>query len=120
MGINLYKVKYLQLPLFLDEIISLHSNNALTEYITSFKNYKIIILDDFGLTEINQIQLQALFALINCYYKKITFIITSQLPIDNWLNYLTEKTISEAILDRVLSNSLRVNLKGESFRWNNI
>ena len=47
-------------------------------------------------------------------------IITSQLPVGNWYDYIGESTIADAIMDRLSGNAHRFDLKGESLRKRNI
>ncbi|MMZ68703.1 transposase/IS protein [compost metagenome] len=43
-------------------------------------------------------------------------IITSQLPVSEWYNYINNNTIADAILDRIIHSSHRVELSGPSMR----
>ena len=45
-----------------------------------------------------------------------SIIITSQLNVKDWHDYLAEPTVADAILDRLIHNSHRINLKGDSMR----
>ncbi|MFA6335238.1 MAG: ATP-binding protein, partial [Bacteroidales bacterium] len=49
-------------------------------------------------------------------YERKSVIITSQLPVKNWYDYIGEPTLADAIMDRITSNSIRVEIKGESMR----
>ena len=54
--------------------------------------------------------------IIDDRYDRKSTIITSQLPVDKWHAYLDEPTLADAILDRLIHNSYRLNLKGGSMR----
>jgi DNA replication protein DnaC len=43
-------------------------------------------------------------------------VITSQLPLEKWHAYIGDPTVADAILDRVVHNAYRVQLKGPSGR----
>ena len=49
-------------------------------------------------------------------YDRQSTMITSQLPIEQWHHYLGDKTVADAILDRLVHNAYKLNLKGESMR----
>lgn len=82
------------------------------------KLYKVdlLILDDFGITHLEQQQRYELLDLIEDRHSKKSTIIASQLPVANWYNVIGDETIADAILDRLVHTSHRVELKGESMR----
>ncbi|WP_269621605.1 ATP-binding protein, partial [Zhongshania sp. BJYM1] len=49
-------------------------------------------------------------------HNKKTTIVTSQLPVENWHDFINDPTLADAILDRLLHNAHKINLKGESMR----
>ena len=76
----------------------------------------LIILDDFGLTHLEQQQRLDLMELIEDRHGKSSAMIASQLPVANWYDIIGEETIADAILDRLVHTSYRIELKGESLR----
>ena len=59
-----------------------------------------------------------LLDMIEDRHGKASMIITSQLPINKWHEVIGDKTVADAIMDRVLHNAHRIELKGESLRRN--
>jgi DNA replication protein DnaC len=78
----------------------------------------LLILDDFGLEPIDQQIRLALLEIMEDRHGKKSTIISSQLPVNKWHELLEEKTIADAILDRIVHTSHRIELKGESLRKN--
>ncbi len=76
----------------------------------------LLIIDDFGLTHLEQQQRFDLLELIEDRHSQKSTIIASQLPVANWYNVIGDETIADAILDRLIHTSHRVELKGESMR----
>ena len=76
----------------------------------------LLILDDFELQPINQELRLTLLQLLEDRYGKKSIIITSQLPVAKWDEYINDPTLADAILDRILFNAQRIELKGESLR----
>ena len=76
----------------------------------------LLILDDFGLTHLEQQQRLDLMELIEDRHGKSSTMIASQLPVANWYDIIGEETIADAILDRLVHTSYRIELKGESLR----
>ena len=76
----------------------------------------LLILDDFGLTHLEGQQQLDLMEIIEDRHGKASTIIASQLPIASWFDIIGEETIADAILDRLVHSSYRIELKGESLR----
>ena len=76
----------------------------------------ILILDDFGLHAFDNYTREILMDIIDDRYKKTSTIISSQIPVSVWYDLIGEGTIADAILDRIINSSHRIDLKGESMR----
>ncbi len=76
----------------------------------------LLILDDFGLSHLDKQQQIDLMEIIEDRHGQSSTIIASQLPIGSWYEIIGEATIADAILDRLVHTSHRIELKGESLR----
>ena len=76
----------------------------------------LLILDDFGLQPLDNISSLTLMEIIEDRFAKKSIIIGSQLPLEKWYDIITEKTVADAILDRLLNASHKITLKGDSLR----
>lgn len=76
----------------------------------------LLILDDFGLTHLEKQHQLDLMELIEDRHGKKSTIIVSQLPVQSWYEVIGEETIADAILDRLLHSSYRIELIGDSLR----
>jgi DNA replication protein DnaC len=76
----------------------------------------LLILDDFGLQAFDNHAREALMDIIDERYNKTSTIISSQIPVSAWYDIIGEGTIADAILDRIVNSSHRIDLKGESLR----
>lgn len=77
---------------------------------------RLIILDDFGLQAFDNHAREALMDIIDDRYGNSSTIVCSQLPVSTWYEVIGEGTIADAILDRLINSSHRIDLKGESLR----
>lgn len=77
---------------------------------------QLLILDDFGLQELDNFARETLLEIIDDRYQQSSTIIASQLPVSTWYDIIGEGTIADAILDRIVNSSHRIELKGESLR----
>lgn len=76
----------------------------------------LLILDDFGLQAFDNHAREALMDIIDDRYNKTSTIVSSQIPVSLWYDIIGEGTIADAILDRIVNSSHRIDLKGESLR----
>ncbi|GAA0877310.1 IS21-like element ISFK1 family helper ATPase IstB [Algoriphagus jejuensis] len=76
----------------------------------------LLILDDFGLTHLEKQHQLDLMELIEDRHGKKSTVIVSQLPVQSWYEVIGEETIADAILDRLLHSSYRIELTGDSLR----
>lgn len=76
----------------------------------------LLILDDFGLATLSSQQRADFMEIIEDRHAKKSTIMVSQLPVSNWYDLIGDSTIADAILDRLVHTSIRVELKGESLR----
>lgn len=79
-------------------------------------NTELLILDDFGLQAIDNHGREALLDIIEQRYGKNSTIVSSQIPVSAWYDIIGEGTIADAILDRLVNSSHRIDLKGQSLR----
>ena len=76
----------------------------------------LLIIDDFGLLPIDSANRSALMEIVEDCHKRASMIITSQLPVNCWHEVIGEKTVADAILDRIVHDAHRIELRGESMR----
>lgn len=84
--------------------------------LTRIEKQDALILDDFGVQPLDAQSRALLLDIIEDRHGKRTTIITSQVPVKNWLEVIGEKTLADAILDRIVHQSIRIELYGESLR----
>jgi DNA replication protein DnaC len=76
----------------------------------------ILLIDDFGLQPLDAQSRSALMEMIEDRHGKSSTIITSQIPISKWHEIIGEQTIADAILDRIVHDAHRIEMKGDSLR----
>ncbi|MDQ6989004.1 MAG: IS21-like element helper ATPase IstB [Mariprofundaceae bacterium] len=80
------------------------------------KNIDLLILDDFGLQAFDNHAREALMDIIEDRFNLKSTIMSSQIPVSSWYDIIGEGTIADAVLDRIVNSSHRIDLKGESLR----
>jgi DNA replication protein DnaC len=111
-----YKVLYLGMNRFLEKINQSKLDGTYVKNLNHIEKYHLIILDDFGLHPMESNTRLALLQILEDRYGKKSIIVTSQLPVQNWYEYINEPTLADAIMDRMSANAHKLNLKGDSLR----
>jgi DNA replication protein DnaC len=75
-----------------------------------------LILDDFGLQAFDSVTREVIMDIIDDRFNEASTIVSSQIPVSAWYDIIGEGTIADAILDRLVNSSHRIDLKGESLR----
>lgn len=76
----------------------------------------LIILDDFGIKPLTPQQFQDLYDLLDERTESKACVITSQLPVENWSEVISDPVVCEAITDRIVSRAIKIVMKGDSYR----
>jgi DNA replication protein DnaC len=84
--------------------------------ITRIEKQELLIIDDFGIQPLDQQSRTILMEIIEDRHGKRSTLITSQVPVNKWHEVIGEQTIADAILDRIIHDAHRLELRGESLR----
>lgn len=110
------KTRYFNMNRLIEAVSMAKTEGSYLKFLNSLEKIPLIILDDFGLQSLNKNMKLALLQIIEDRYAKKSLIVTSQLPVASWHEYLDEPSLADAILDRLTAKSHRIELKGESRR----
>ena len=88
--------------------------------LANLEKANLLILDDFGLNAFDNQDRQALMDIVETKHDRSSIIISTQIPVSGWHELIGEPTIADAILDRIVHSSHRIQLKGESLRKNKL
>lgn len=109
-------VVYHRLPALMQDLDLARHDGRYKKIMRSLAKAELLILDDLGIAPLSAEQLRDLLEIIDERYQKGSILITSQLPVASWHEALNDPTMADAILDRVLHNAYKIELKGESMR----
>jgi DNA replication protein DnaC len=111
-----YRVVYHSAPKLFAKLKMSKADGSYLKEIARIERQHLLILDDFGIQPFDAPSRAALMELIEDRHGKGAIIITSQVPVSKWFDLIGEQTIADAILDRIIHNAHRLELKGESLR----
>jgi DNA replication protein DnaC len=101
---------------FMQKTKMARADGTITKHLDKVAKVSLLILDDFGLTKMDQQQQFDLLEVIEDRQGKASTIIASQLPPPSWFDVMSESTVADAILDRLVHTSHLIELKGETLR----
>jgi DNA replication protein DnaC len=111
-----YSVRFFRLPRLLVDMQIGRGDGSWEKILRDLKKPDILILDDFGLAPLEPLQCRDFLEVVEDRYSSASIIISSQLPVSSWHGLFADVTIGEAVLDRLLQNAYRFELKGPSRR----
>jgi DNA replication protein DnaC len=112
----LHRTIYYPTSRFLDKAKLARLDGSYSKMIKTIGKAPLLILDDFLLTPVDQSARTAILDLVEERYDKGATIIATQIPVAQWHGLIGESTIADAVLDRLVYSSHRIELTGESLR----
>jgi len=112
-GLSVY---YFRLKELLEKTFLAQAEGSYRKFINKLTTAHLLIIDDWGLEPLNVQQRGDLLELIDARYDTKSTLIASQLPVEKWYEMIGESTHADAILDRLVHRSIKIDLKGESMR----
>ena len=111
-----FSVLYHRMPRLFMALALARGDGRYARLLRTLARTDLLILDDWGPEQLNAEQRRDLLEIIEDRYDVRSILITSQLPIERWYEVIGDPTLADAILDRIIHNAYRIELKGESMR----
>lgn len=111
-----YTAQYVRLTRLLRELTIAKGDGQYAKLLTNLAKVDVLILDDWGLMKLSAENRRDLLEVLEDRHGRRSTIATSQLPIDQWHDVIGDATLADAILDRLVHNAYKINLRGESMR----
>jgi len=114
-----YTCLYSRASRLFNDLAIAKATGTYAKLLDSISKKTLLVIDDFGLASLTDEQRRDLLEIMDDRYQKRSTVIVSQLPIGHWYETIGDPTIADAILDRFVHNSHKIELKGKSIRENN-
>lgn len=111
-----YTAQYVRLTRLLRELTIAKGDGQYAKLLTNLAKVDVLILDDWGLMKLSAENRRDLLEVLEDRHGRRSTIATSQLPIEEWHGVIGDATLADAILDRLVHNAYKINLRGESMR----
>ena len=115
-----YKVLYTNATRLFAQLKMSKADGSGIKEMARIERQDLLIIDDFGIQPFDHPSRLSLLEIIEDRHGKRSTIFTSQVPVKQWHDIIGEKTVADAVLDRIVHNAHRVELTGESLRRNGI
>jgi len=107
---------YFRLPRLLQELTMARGDGRYAKMLINLAKNDLLVIDDWGLVPLNDHGRRDILEILEDRHNIRSTIVTSQLPQNNWHEIIGDPTLADAILDRLVHNAYKINLKGESMR----
>jgi DNA replication protein DnaC len=107
---------YARLPRFFRELAIAKGDGSYYKLLTALAKTDLLVLDDLGAGDLTNEQRRDLLEILEDRYARRSTLITSQFPVDHWHETIGDPTLADAILDRLVHNAYKLELKGDSMR----
>ncbi len=111
-----YSALYLRAPRLLGDLALARADGRYRKLMAAWAQVAVLVIDDLALRPLTPEQAADLLEVVEDRYQLRSTIVTSQLPVSEWHSSLGEPTIADAILDRLIHNAHRIELRGDSLR----
>ncbi len=116
----LFKTLYCNTSRLMEDLKIARLEGTYTKALLKIERMDFLILDDFGLVPLDTQQRQSLLDIIESRYDRSSTLMSSQIPVSQWHELIGEGTIADAVLDRIVHSSHRIELAGDSLRKNRL
>lgn len=113
---NEYRVQYASTGKLMSQLKLVKAKGTILAELKRIERTDLLILDDFGMQTFDAVSRGILLDIIEDRHGKRSTVVASQIPVSDWYERIGEKTVADAILDRIVHRALRVELLGESMR----
>jgi len=111
-----YSVRYYRLPRLILALTQAKADGSYSKLLKAIASLNLLIIDDWGLEPLTAATRNDLMEIMDDRYEHSATVIISQLPTEQWYQAIGDNTLADAMLDRLMHNAHRINLKGESMR----
>ena len=113
MGLSAF---YIRIPNLFQDLAIARADGSYSKIMKKLLRAKVLVLDDFGLSPMSAQERRDLLEVVEDRHGFTSTIVAAQLPIEHWHENIRDPTIADAVLDRLVHNAYKINLKGESMR----
>lgn len=114
-----YHTSYVRMSRLFEDLGLAKGDGRYSKMLTSFAKTDLLVLDDYGLAKLTREHRHDLLEILEDRYGVRSTLVTSQLPLEHWHEQIGDPTLADAIMDRLVHNAHKIQLRGGSMRKKN-
>jgi DNA replication protein DnaC len=111
-----HRALYYYAPKLFRALSNATADGSMTSLLKKIAKIQVLVVDDWGLVKIEERQCREFLEILDDRHGHGSTIITSQLPVNSWHEVIPDPTLADAMLDRIIHNAHRIEMKGDSYR----
>ena len=111
-----FTVRYLRTSRLLHTLELVHADGSYPQLLRSLARTNLLIFDDWLRDPLSRSQAKDLLEILDDRYARSATLVSTQVPVSDWHNRIPDPTIADSVLDRLIHNAYRLELKGDSMR----
>jgi DNA replication protein DnaC len=111
-----YKVHYTRTSALFRDLNLARADGSLRQVLKRLSRIDVLVVDDWAMTPMSEAERRDFWEIAEDRYQTRSMILTSQLPVSRWHEQIGDPTLADAILDRLVHNAHRIEMRGESMR----
>jgi DNA replication protein DnaC len=111
-----FSVLYFRVPHLFEEMAQAKGDGSYMRRLCAIARCDLLVLDDWGIAPFTDEQRRDVLEIIDDRYSRRSTLLAAQVPVEKWHEVIADPTLADAILDRLLHNAYKIQMKGESMR----
>lgn len=111
-----YSAIYYRFPRLLSELKISRADGSYVKLLNRLAKTEVLVMDDWGINALSEPERRDILEVVEDRYKLRSTIVVSQIPVNKWHDVVANPTIADAILDRLVHNAYKIDLRGGSMR----
>ena len=111
-----FSVRYQRLTRLLDDLALARVDGKTTRLLAQLARIRLLVIDDWAMTRLTAEQRRDLMEVVDDRHQRASTILATQIPVERWHDAIGDPTYADAILDRLVHNAYRIELRGDSMR----
>jgi len=111
-----FTARYLKTSTLLSDLLSAKADGSYSKFTSALAHTDLLVIDEWLREPLSESHAREILDLLDDRFRKSSTLFATQFPVSDWYRLIKDPTLAEAILDRVVHDSLRIELKGESMR----
>ena len=111
-----YSALYLRAAALFRDLAMARADGSLRLLLAKFSRIDVLVIEDWAMAPLSEPERRDFWEICEDRYQTRSLILTSQLPVARWHEQIGDPTVADGILDRLVHNAHRIEMRGDSMR----